>query len=221
MDITKHEDFFNPTTIDEPIHIIGCGAIGSTVAETLTRLGFTNLHLYDFDVVTPHNIANQIFRDEDIDKPKTEALKNILYSINQNVTITTYSKGYIAQSLSGYVILAVDNIELRNKIATNQRFNTDISAILDFRMGLSTAQHYLINWSNQKDIDWYIKSTEFTSKEAEANAPKNACGLKLNLIMTVRTIVSLGITNFIKLLKKDKTQKLIQVDVLSNLITTI
>ena len=88
-------------------------------------------------------------------------------------------------------------------------------------MGLSTAQHYLINWSNQKDIDWYIKSTEFTSKEAEANAPKNACGLKLNLIMTVRTIVSLGITNFIKLLKKDKTQKLIQVDVLSNLITTI
>ena len=37
MDIIKHLEFFNPLEMEDSIHIIGLGAIGSTVAETLTR----------------------------------------------------------------------------------------------------------------------------------------------------------------------------------------
>lgn len=221
MNITKHEDFFNPTKINETIHIIGCGAIGSTVAEMLVRLGFTDLTLYDFDLVTSHNLANQMFRDKDIEKPKIDALKEILLDINPNLNLTTYNKGYIAQSLDGYVILAVDDIKLRNKIATEQKFNNNIKAVLDFRMGLSTGQHYLVNWSDTTAKENFIKSTEFTSEEASQNAPKNACGMELNLIMTVRTVVSLGITNFMKLLKAEKHNNIIIIDVLSNLINLI
>ena len=62
MDISKHMDFYNPIIdFKDQIHIIGCGAIGSTLAEMLTRMGFQELHLWDFDIVTEHNIANQSF----------------------------------------------------------------------------------------------------------------------------------------------------------------
>lgn len=29
MDLTKHEDWFNPVTINNSIHVIGVGALGS------------------------------------------------------------------------------------------------------------------------------------------------------------------------------------------------
>ena len=82
MDLVKSYDFFKPETCGDRIHIIGCGAVGSTVAENLVRFGLTNITLYDFDTVEAHNIANQMFRTIDIGKPKTQALAEILTEIN-------------------------------------------------------------------------------------------------------------------------------------------
>ena len=33
MNLNKHYEFFNPMSVTDEIHIIGCGAIGSTIAE--------------------------------------------------------------------------------------------------------------------------------------------------------------------------------------------
>ena len=32
MNLNKHREFFNPDEMHEQIHIIGCGAVGSTIA---------------------------------------------------------------------------------------------------------------------------------------------------------------------------------------------
>ena len=70
MDLSKSYDFFKPEMLNGRVHIIGCGAIGSTVAEMLTRFGITKITLYDFDDVEAHNIANQMFTQEDIGKKR-------------------------------------------------------------------------------------------------------------------------------------------------------
>ena len=51
IDLNKSRDFFDPSKIKMPVHIIGCGAIGSHLAETLARLGVTDIHLWDTDTV--------------------------------------------------------------------------------------------------------------------------------------------------------------------------
>ena len=82
LDISKSYDFFKPEEVAERIHIIGCGSVGSTIAELLARFGLTKLTLYDFDVVEPKNLANQMFRQEHIGMAKTEALYGMLCEIN-------------------------------------------------------------------------------------------------------------------------------------------
>ena len=41
LNLSKSYDFFKPEAVRERIHIIGCGSVGSTVAELLARFGLT------------------------------------------------------------------------------------------------------------------------------------------------------------------------------------
>ena len=126
MDTTKFYDFFQPDSCRERLHIIGCGAVGSTVAENLVRIGMTKITLYDFDTVEKHNVSNQMFRGIDIGKPKVQALAEYLQEINPDIIddLEIEPEGYIGQKLSGYVFLCVDNIDLRREIATKNKGNT-------------------------------------------------------------------------------------------------
>lgn len=198
MDTRKHNEFFNPNDMREPIHIIGCGAIGSTIAENLVRLGLTKITLYDYDFVESKNVTNQMYRAIDIGKAKTEALYDILTEINPELKNTLKLEGkYENQRLSGHVFLAVDNIETRQKIVRNNKFNQYIVAIYDFRMGLEEAQHYAADWSSpqmQRDLEM---SMDFTQAEADLQTPVSACNERLSVAFTVRGIVTAGIENFV------------------------
>ena len=137
MNLSKHLSFFDPLTmLKGSIHIIGCGAVGSTVAEMLTRMGVVELHLWDFDIVSAHNLANQNFRHKDIGTPKVDALTDILTDINPDLKIIKHPKGYTDEPLSGYVFLCVDNIDLRREICKAQQYNPHVQAVFDFRIDL-------------------------------------------------------------------------------------
>ena len=82
MNLSKSYDFFKPEKVKERIHIIGCGSIGSTVAELLVRFGLTKLSLYDLDKVEPKNLANQLFRQEHVGMEKVTVLAQMLCEIN-------------------------------------------------------------------------------------------------------------------------------------------
>ena len=85
MNLNKSREFFDPELLDAPIHIIGCGAVGSTIAENLARLGIKELNLWDFDDVEEHNIANQMFFQHQVNKPNTEAVESICKLINPEI----------------------------------------------------------------------------------------------------------------------------------------
>ena len=214
MNIAKSYDFFRPEDCPNKIHIIGCGAIGSTLAENLVRYGLTNLALYDFDTVVSHNIANQIFTEEDIGKPKVDALYDYLIKINPEAKgkIRLVKQGYTGQRLNGYVFLCVDNIDLRRQIAEANKENPYVIAMFDFRMGLTDAQHYAADWSDPKMVRDFIKSMQFSHEEAQEETPVSACNLTLSVCSTVRMIVALGVSNFVNFVKKNGIKKIILAD---------
>jgi len=214
MNLSKSYDFFKPEMCRERLHIIGCGAIGSTVAENLARFGLTKITLYDFDIVESHNIANQMFTQEDIGKPKVVAVAEYLKKINPEIEadIKLVDKGYVGQKLSGYVFLCVDNIDLRRQIAESCVGNDFVKAMFDFRMRLTDAQHYAADWKNPKMIEAFLKSMAFSHEEAKRETPVSACNITLSVVPTVRMIVALGVSNFINFAKGCGIRKLILTD---------
>lgn len=215
MDLSKSQDFFNPIALHERIHIIGCGSVGSTVAELLARLGVTKLTLYDFDKVEAKNIANQMFVAQDIHSYKIDAVKRMIQAINPEVTdddIKLEYEGYTGQRMSGYVFLAVDNIETRRKIIENIKSSFYIKAVFDFRTGLTDAQHFAADWSIKRHRTDLMKSMDFTHEEAKSATPVSACGIELSVAATIRIVVSFGVTNFMNFTMGKPLKKFIQAD---------
>lgn len=221
MNLVKQAEYFNPSNIEEEIHIIGVGAIGSTLVEQLARMGFTNFHIYDFDIVEEKNLVNQNFYRRDLNTDKTLAIYSLIQSINPEIKAKYYNKGYTNQQLKGYVFLCVDSIELRHKIAEENKYNLQIKAMFDFRMRCTDAQHYATKWNDYKKKENFIKSMEFTSEEAKKATPVNACGGALNVRYTVTTIVSFGVANLVSLIKFDNLKSLIVIDMESFDVTCI
>ena len=210
INVNKHYEFFQPDSVKEKIHIVGCGAIGSTLAFMLAKLGLTDFVLYDEDVVEGKNVANQMYRSIDIGKPKTEALKDMLVEINPDIESRIELKGfYVDQQLDGYVFMAVDSIDVRRKIVECNKFNMNVVAMFDFRMRLEDAQHYAADWSSVKMKDELFASMDFTEEEAQESTPRSACHETLSIFYTITGIVGCGIENFVHFVKdKASMQKM-------------
>ncbi len=203
MVLTKSIEYFDPVNVKGKCHIIGCGSVGSTVAALLARLGVTKFVLYDFDRVEAHNLANQMFVHADIKAEKVDAVKRIITEINPDAepTIEICREGYNDQKLNGYVFLCVDNIDLRREICQKHRMNRMIKAVFDFRTRLEDAQHYAANWADMKQVDNLIKTMDFSHDEAHAATPVTACGTELGVAPTVWVVCSLGVCNFMNLIR--------------------
>lgn len=218
MNLVKSQDYFNPAKLKERCHIIGCGSVGSTVAELLIRLGIKKISLYDFDVVSAHNLANQMFVDADIKRLKTEAVRDMLIAINPEAKelIKIHNEGWGENTpLDGYVFLCVDNIDLRRKIATKNKFNMSIKGMFDFRTRLEDAQHYAADWSIPKQVNNFLKTMDFTHEEAKEHTPVTACQVEMGVAPTVRVICSFGIANFMNFVRKNELKNIITVDAFS------
>lgn len=211
MNLSKSREVFDPEQVKERFHIIGCGSVGSSVVELLARFGITKFTLYDFDKVESKNIVNQMFTYNDIAKYKVEALKDIVCTINPEAEkdIKIKTEGYTGQPLAGYVILAVDNIELRKQIVENNLQNRHIVAMFDFRTGLYDAQHYAAEWSNKEQVKSFLGTMQFTHEEAAEETPVSACGTVLGVAPTVRNIATLGVVNITNYIKNGKLKSIV------------
>ena len=198
MDLSKSFEYFDPNRVEGICHIIGCGSVGSTIAENLARLGVTRFALYDFDKVEAHNIANQMFVNSDIGSLKVEATKRIILDINPDAknSIEIFPDGYTSQKISGYVFLCVDNIDLRREICKKNKMNQSIKVLFDCRTALENAQLYAAEWNDLRQVKNLIQTMDFTHDEASAAVPTTACGRTLGVAPTVRMVCCLAVTNF-------------------------
>ena len=214
MDLSKVYEFFQPEKVDGKIHIVGCGSVGSTVAENLARCGVTDFVLWDFDTVEAHNVANQMFTQPDINRPKVEALRDILVNINPEIAdrIKLEPKGWKGKLMSGYIFLAVDNIDIRREIVEKHYDSPYVKAVFDFRTMLESAQHFAADWSDEAMKKSLLNSMQFSHDEASSETPVSACGVTLGVVTTVRTICELGVNNFINFVKGKGLKKTVLFD---------
>lgn len=214
MNLSKSYEFFKPEMLEGRVHIIGCGSVGSTVAENLARFGITNMTLYDFDRVEAHNLANQMFFHDDVGKLKVEALAEQLCRINPDCAgdLKLVSEGWTGQRLSGYVFLCVDNIDLRREIATKFKGNSYVRAMFDFRTRLTDAQHFAADWRDPRMVESFIDSMSFSHEEAKEATPVSACNIELSVAPTIRAIVAYGVSNFVNFVKGEPIRKMILAD---------
>lgn len=214
MDLSKSYDYFQPEKDESRIHIIGCGSVGSTVAENLARCGVTKFTLWDFDMVEPHNLANQMFRQKDVGKAKVDALKDILMEINPEIEdeIELKPNGWKGKVLSGYIFLCVDNIDLRREFVEAHMDSPFVKAMFDFRTRLEDAQHYAADWSDDKMKKDFLASMQFTHDEAKEETPVSACNVTLSVCPTVRIICAYGVSNFMNFWNGRPIKKLILAD---------
>lgn len=214
IDLSKSYDYFQPEKDDSRIHIVGCGSVGATVAENLARCGITKFTLWDFDEVEPHNLANQIFRQQDVGTKKVDALLDILMEINPDIKndVKLESKGWQGKNMSGYIFLCVDSIELRRKITEQHIDSPYVKAMFDFRTRLEDAQHYAADWSDKKMKEDFLASMQFTDEEAKAATPVSACNVTLSVCPTIRIICAYGVANFMNFWNGKPVKKLILAD---------
>lgn len=214
MDLSKSLDFFNPLKYNYRIHIVGCGSVGATLAENLARLGLTKFTLWDFDTVESKNIANQIFVHDDIGKSKVDATERIITEINPLAEgdIIKKSDGWNGETLSGFVFLAVDNIEIRKRIVKMHKLNPNVKAVFDFRTGLYDAQHYAARWNNPQDKTDLYNSMDFTNEESDIATPMSACHTLLSVNPTIRIICGYGVANFINFWNEEEFKKVILIN---------
>ena len=121
-------------------------------------------------------------------------------------------KGWNGKLLSGYIFLAVDNIELRKKFVEQHMNSPFVKAVFDIRTMLTGAQHYAARWNNPKEKKNLLATMQFTHEEAAEETPKSACGVTLGVATTVRLISALAVNNYIRFVKGEGLWKFVQID---------
>lgn len=83
----SHEMFFGRGSYcsslkSKKVALVGLGAIGSMVAETLAHCGVSKIGLWDNDIVEPGNICRSAYRLNDLGESKVYAVNRLIKSIN-------------------------------------------------------------------------------------------------------------------------------------------
>lgn len=103
---------------DFRVLLAGAG-IGSNIAETLLRIGFETITLVDGDVVEESNLNRQNYTEEDVEKPKVEALKKRLLSINPNAQISTINTFINHENVRDIIVehdIAINTLDFKSDI---------------------------------------------------------------------------------------------------------
>lgn len=120
-----------------PVSIIGCGSIGSFVAPTLAKMGFTHFHLYDGDKVGEENIGCQGFGWSDLGKSKVEALKTRLVAESpvQPDNVITHNEMVTDKTKLPFIltVLGLDSMAARKLVW--DKLNGNVPYLVDGRIG--------------------------------------------------------------------------------------
>ena len=126
------------------IHILGCGAIGSSAATQLCRMGAEHFVLYDLDKVETPNIGVSQYGHSHIGLHKTSALSLLLKDINPDCEITEmteYFSTFMYSNDKDIIILGFDSMKSRLEAMdiclSYKGFKPGL--LIDGRMG---AEHY-------------------------------------------------------------------------------
>ena len=175
----KFEGLINMDYLKEQhVIVIGTGAVGSFLLDTLSRYGLA-ITAADFDVVSGPNTHNQFFRIQDIGKPKVVALQDRLredrnYELSiVNDKITKENFKTLLTNKTKFVVLAVDSADSTKELLDYIYTNKETQDLIVLRPGVpdtisdmiyATGVTNLITKGTYQD---YMSTLTQTDKELE------------------------------------------------------
>lgn len=200
IDSTRHRSVFDPAKWGgKRVDVIGLGATGSKIALSLAKLGVTNLHLWDHDVVEEHNLANQVYGLREVGAPKAQAiLDRINEDVNESdVTVlgSTHGEWAPGSSLGGVVFCMVDSMAVRRQIFEAARSNPFVQLVIDSRMGADMGHVLTYKPANRASVERYEASL-FSDDDAITEV--SACGTAITVGPTGDIISGMAVWQFIR-----------------------
>ncbi|QGA54903.1 HesA/MoeB/ThiF family protein [Sulfolobus sp. E5-1-F] len=151
------------------ILIAGCGALGTSIAELLVRLGVGEITIVDADVVDITNLHRvHLFDENDVGKPKAEVCAKKLSLINssiklnyiidildeENVEKLISDKDYVFDALDSlyYKLLLNDAVVKLRKILIYGGINGEYGSAKLIDPNQTSCLSCFVNYSNQDEI---------------------------------------------------------------------
>lgn len=161
--------------INHTVTIIGLGGIGSWTAELIARIGCTRIIVMDYDIVEPHNCANQNYSyPKDIGKPKVEAMKKKLEAIakwhssyGRDMNIVALQERATDRTIvQGIVVVAVDTGQARKDIFHfSTTFNPAIPLYIEAGAAENRGRVHVFVPHNKDHVAPYKKYLEAATSE--------------------------------------------------------
>ena len=176
-------------------HILGCGAIGSSVALQLCKMGATKFHLYDMDKVETINIGVSEYKINDVGKHKTQALADVLMATNPNVEYWDFTEKFFGinyQNNNDIVILGFDNMKTRLEAANDIAEGKYKVILVDGRMGAEHYQQYAFQkFEKKKYLNYWYPDDQASEEPCNKKATSYCSSMAGSFIAnTVRKILS-------------------------------
>lgn len=122
----------------EQISVIGAGSLGSFTVQILAKMHPVwqcPISVWDFDKVEEHNVSNQLYGRADLGNLKVVALSGIIKKLDGPNLQIVNSAVDENTDLRGLVIVAVDTMAVRKKVAEICKFNWGVDYLIEARMG--------------------------------------------------------------------------------------
>lgn len=202
-DYTKQMELIKPHEVDTRINVIGCGALGSWIVFFLLKMGFDQIHVYDFDIIEEHNLPNQMFAEEHIGAHKVSAMQLTYFKYFEddedrlfvhNTKITEDNC-----NLPGLTLCCVDSMASRKELYENM-YKMGISDLwIEGRIGIFGAYIYTLSDKSKEVLDKY-EETLYSDSEAEVSA----CGVSQTALPSAVNCASIMIMQLIEYLNGQK-----------------
>ena len=220
--------------VESTVLLLGCGALGSVVADLLSRAGVGHLVIVDRDIVEETNLQRQLLfdeRDAAEGMPKAEAAKRRIAGTNSGVRVTAIvdniDHGNIARYGTGADLMVdgLDNLETRylaNDFAVQQGVPYVYGgAVGSVGMVFPILPHHAdeVPWRSAEGPDYSTPCFRCLFKEAPPPGTTATCDTTGVLGSLTTIIGGFQVTECLKILTRnfDKlNRKLLQFDVWSN-----
>lgn len=176
------------------VDVIGVGATGSRVVWALAKLGLRAIHVWDFDTVESHNVANQIYGLKDIGRLKVDALRDQVKT-QTGIDISMHPQRLAGpQHLGPVVFLLTDTMASRREIVEHAVLGRPGTRLLiETRMGTDQGRVYTIDTHVTTQVQMYQDTLH-----VDVAPEVSACGTGITVGPTAEFLAGLAVLQFIR-----------------------
>ena len=169
-------EWFNKVQ-EKVIVLAGVGGIGSNMAMILAKLNPSAIYIFDDDFVESFNLAGQFYSNEDIGKPKVEALAASVNKYTNYSSIFALNRRFMTgeEVIADIMICGFDNMRARKDffaawkghVMTLSEERRKDCLFIDGRLTADEFQIFCITGTDNFYMDDYVNNYLFNDYEAQ------------------------------------------------------